>query len=103
MTFLLSVPCYKPQPQGANLRSKLCSALSNRKSPLRGKDPNVKTLSFPLQCGGGGGGGGGGSVTPSTLFLSKLPEILKADYQYIMQIHSPLTDKQILIKLVEEE
>ena len=28
----------------------LCPTLSNRKSPW-GKDPNVKTLSFPLHCG----------------------------------------------------
>ena len=77
--FSVSVPCYKPHPQGANWR--YLPTLSNRKSPW-GKDPNVKTLSFIspalrtaetlekqlphtlaklspiLPCSGGGGGGG---------------------------------------------
>ena len=72
--------CPTPRRQTGGQNFALCPALSNRKSPW-GKDPNVKTPSFPLQCGDtqkvialhfrpaiptlplgrGGGGGGGGS------------------------------------------
>ena len=57
--FSVSVPCFKPHqcpaisptPRGCTggQNFALCPALSSRKSPC-GKDPNVKTASFPLLC-----------------------------------------------------
>ena len=56
MTFQFSVPCYDPTPKGVGggggkleVKTLLLKfpVLHNRKSP-RGKDPNVKTLSFPV-------------------------------------------------------
>ena len=51
MTFSFHCPAISPTPRGrtGGQNFALCPALSNRKSPW-GKDPNVKTLSFPLHC-----------------------------------------------------
>ena len=108
MTFQLSEPCYKPHPQGTNWRSKLCSLSrpSQQKSPW-GKDPNVKSPSFPLHCGdtqkvtiphpspkcvGGGGGGSSGNklMVHYSLYLLRFTSLSFPDFWLKMQ--NSLTD-----------